>query len=212
MSRLAFVLAGGQSRRMGRDKADLPFGASTLLEHALERLRASGFEPGVAGRQAGAPALASPRTPIVPDLFPQAGPLGGIASALLTLEIRPSQFALFVAVDLPLLPGFFLKSLFDRAQSSSAWVTLPQGNGRPQPLCMVLESSLGPALAEAVAAGDLKIMRVLHSLVPKSQFDCFRVEVLAAARSWNQSHRWFLNLNTPEDWEALQSSFAGVCI
>ena len=212
MSRLAFVLAGGQSRRMGRDKADLRFGASTLLEHALERLRSSGFEPGVAGSQAGAPALASPRTPIVPDLFPQTGPLGGIASALLTLGTRPSQPVLFVAVDLPLLPGFFLESLFDRAQSSGARVTLPQWNGRPQPLCIALESSLGPALAGAVTGGDRKIMRVLRSLVPDAHFDCFRAEVLTAARGWKQAHRWFLNLNTAEDWAAFQSSSPGVCI
>jgi molybdenum cofactor guanylyltransferase len=74
----AFVLAGGRSTRMGRDKALLELEGHPLIDHALAKLRALGFSPRIAGSR---PDLAS-FAPFVPDNYPQQGPLGGIEAAL----------------------------------------------------------------------------------------------------------------------------------
>ena len=74
----AFVLAGGRSTRMGRDKALLDLDGRPLIDHALTKLRALGFSPRIAGSR---PDLSS-FAPFVPDNYPQQGPLGGIEAAL----------------------------------------------------------------------------------------------------------------------------------
>ncbi len=191
----AFLLAGGQSSRMGRDKAQLAFRGRSLLEHALLKLLEAGFAPQIAGLRAGT-------HPYLPDNFPDAGPLGGIEAALSSLGEEPPQPVLFFPVDLPLLPPVFVRTLFTRAGVSGALATIAFAGGRPQPLCAVYHSSLAPGLRAALASGDRKVMRVMHALAG-SALDCPRVEALAPLHGW-QAHRWFTNLNTPEDYQRLQ--------
>ncbi len=187
----AFILAGGQSSRMGRDKARLTFQGQTLLDHAFTKLTNVGFTAAIAG-------LRTPTHPFLPDTFPKSGPLGGIEAALSSLAGEPSQPVLFTAVDLPLLSADFLRALYDRANRTGALATIPLAQGRPQPLCAVYRSSFAPGLRVALAGGDRKVMRVVHALAGAS-LDTPRVEALAPLHGW-EAHRWFTNLNTPEDY------------
>ncbi len=184
---------------MGRDKTRLTLGGLTLLERALELLRDAGFTPGIAGLRA----PVAFNIPVITDNFPDAGPLAGIEAALGSLAQEPPQPVLFVPVDLPLLPPSFLFELWERAQRSGALATVPWANGRPQPLCAVYRTELAEGLREALAREDRKVMRVLNRLVPPSRFDGFPVEAVASLRGWHAAHRWFWNLNTPGDWDAL---------
>ena len=195
---LAFVLAGGQSLRMGRDKTQLTLEGRTLLEHALNLLREAGFAPAVAGLRVPVPCSA----PCVADNFPGAGPLAGIEAALSSLT-EPPQPVLFVPVDVPLLPAALLRALFHRAESSGALATVPFVGGKPQPLCAVYSSALGHGLREALRRDDRKVMRVLEHLLPANGFDRVRVEALAPLEGWHAAHRWFMNVNTPGEWEEL---------
>ena len=195
----AFVLAGGQSLRMGRDKSQLTLGGLTLLERALNLLRRAGFTPSVAGLRTSVPC----RAPNVADRFPSSGPLAGMEAALASIA-GPPQPVLFVPVDLPLLPAAFLETLFHRAESSGALATVPLLGGQPQPLCAVYSSSLAPELREALGREDRKVMRVLEQLVPANRFDRFRVEALATLQNWHAPHRWFWNANTPAEWDELR--------
>ena len=197
---------------MGQDKARLLFpsspGGTTLLEHALETLRSAGFTVAVAGLR-GEPACSAP---YVRDAFIGCGPLGGMEAALRSLAAP--QPVLFVPVDLPLLPVDFLTVLWNRAQVTGAWATVPWFAGRPQPLCAVYDSRLASGIADALARGDRSVMHVLRQIVPEPRFDGFRVEALAPVHGqnhglkhgWAEPHQWFTNLNTPADWEALQSA------
>ncbi len=196
----AFVLAGGESLRMGRDKTQLPLGGATLLERALALLRRAGFAPGVAGLRTAVPCSA----PCLADRFPGAGPLAGIEAALASVP-EPPQPILFVPVDLPLLPAAFLQTMFRRAESSGAWATVPWAGGRPQPLCAVYSSGLALGLADALGKEDRKVMRVLERLVPTDRFDRFRVEALAPLEGWHAAQRWFWNVNTPAEWEEVNT-------
>ncbi len=186
---------------MGRDKAQLVLGGQSLLERALDLLRAAGFEPAVAGLRA--PVACS--APCIFDATPNAGPLGGIEAALASLPVGREQPVLFIPVDLPLLPAAFLEVLFARAGHSGARATVPYAGGRPQPLCAVYCSSLADGIGNALRRGDRKVMRVVGELSPGSSLDRFRVEILAPLHGWQAAHRWFWNVNTPEDLAAVES-------
>ncbi len=185
---------------MGRDKARLPYGGSTLLEHMLATLREAGFAPGVAG----VPDTMECSAPRVLDNFPGDGPLAGIEAALHSVE--GSQPVLFVPVDLPLLPAMFCRMLWERAGATGSLATVPFAGGKPQPLCAVYGSALAPGITAALAGGDRKVMRVLSRLAsgfPSAQrHDHFQVEALATAQGWHDAHRWFTNVNTPADWHS----------
>ena len=181
---------------MGRDKAQLAFQGRTLLDHAFAKLTEAGFSAAIAG-------LRTPTHPFLPDNFPESGPLGGMEAALGSLAGEPPQPVLFIPVDLPLLPAEFLCALYDRANTTGALATVPFAQGRPQPLCAVYGSSLASGIRAALAGGDGKVMRVMRALAGAS-LDTPRVEALAPLHGW-EAHRWFTNLNTPEDYVGLNN-------
>ena len=104
-----FVLAGGQSSRMGRDKALVHLAGKPLIEHALGILLNAGLPAAIAG---GKPALAA-FAPLVEDRHSAQGPLGGICAALAATHAR---FAVFLPVDLPLIPASHYIYLGDTAR------------------------------------------------------------------------------------------------
>jgi molybdenum cofactor guanylyltransferase len=197
-----WVLAGGASVRMGRDKALLEIGGRPLIALALDKLRALHFAPRIAGSR---PDLAQ-FAPVVPDNFLRCGPLAGIEAALSASE---EDLHLFLPVDLPELPVAFLAWMARRAEVTQAAATFPLLAGRPQPLCGVYSRRLLPGLRAALAAGNYKVMTAMESAAGGS-IDAFEVEPLATAlipQTWPSTPPvadWFRNLNTPEDYERLR--------
>lgn len=202
----AFVLAGGQSSRMGRDKATLSLGGRPLVVHALEKLRALGFSPQIVIGQSGSRPDLAVFAPVIADNYAGLGPLGGIEAAL---SASDAALNLFLPVDLPLLPVEFLRWMVDRAQQTQALATIPFVQDRPQPLCAVYSRELAPIARAALAAGDAKVMRVVRqaSSALHLPLDSFDVETVAAALAFSAGwprrpvYQWFDNLNTPEDFE-----------
>ena len=94
-----FILAGGQSRRMGQDKAALKWGETSLLEHMVQLLSTVTTSVRIVGRGD------------LPDRIPGKGPIGGILTGL---ESTDKTVNLFVAVDLPLLTDDFLRLFHSR--------------------------------------------------------------------------------------------------
>jgi molybdopterin-guanine dinucleotide biosynthesis protein A len=188
-----FILAGGRSTRMGQDKALLHYAGRPLVEHAVKLLHAAGLVPHIVGVR---PDLAA-YAPVVEDLHPDCGPLGGMEAALL---VSTSERSVFVPVDVPLLPPAFLQYLVERAVFTGAIATLPTLAGRFHPLCAVYHRDLLSGITGALQAGDYKVMHIIENL---PNVDFFRVECVAAARNdWPVQpplHLWFQNLNTPED-------------
>ena len=202
--RYGCVLAGGQSRRMGRDKVLLAVDGRPLVARALGVLREAGCEAVIAGAR---PELAE-YAPVIADRVAGAGPLAGIAAVLEHYAEGGEGPVVFVAVDLPLMPATFLRALMGRAERTRAMVTVPFVGGTPQPLCAVYRTELRGALGEALAAGDGKIMRVMRAAAAGAgECDFFRVEALAAAGALPPgTHRWFTNLNAPADLGRLPSA------
>lgn len=201
----AFVLAGGLSTRMGRDKALIELGGRPLIEHALGKLRGLGFSPRIVGSREDLAVFA----PVIPDIHPQAGPLGGIEAALAASD---STQNLFLAVDLPWLPAQFLRWMIDRAEETDALATIPRLQGQPQPLCAVYSSALLPHAQAALAAHDAKVTNAVERARKATglRIDTFDVESIAASQSWEPEppvYKWFDNINTPAEFErALEQS------
>lgn len=138
-----FVLAGGESRRMGVDKALVRFAGKPLIEHALGLLREAGLEPRIAGARAELSGFA----PVIPDANPEHGPLSGICAALAGCE---EERAVFVPVDLPLLPHSLITFLILRAQISEDAVVVTSVTGFAQTFPLVVVRATLPGLEEAL--------------------------------------------------------------
>jgi molybdopterin-guanine dinucleotide biosynthesis protein A len=200
-----FVLAGGASTRMGRDKALLEIGGRPLVEIALCLLRGMGVEPRICGTR---PDLARFAV-VVPDNHPGCGPLAAIEAAL---SVSGSELNVFLPVDVPLLPGFFLRWMMERAEATKTVATIPLLAGRAQPLCAVYSRRLLHGIQDAIAAGQYKMMAAIASAAGLlgERIDQFEVESVAAAlipKIWPACppvQQWFRNINTPEDYEQLR--------
>ena len=185
MSVVGFVVAGGQSRRMGRDKALLPWGETDLLDHALERLRAVANDVRIL---CGAERRYLERgLPVEPDLARSVGPLAGVLTGLATAPGRPG---LFLAVDLPRVPVGLLRRLAERAEDGDAVVPVsPRG---PEPLCAVYGPACFAPIRRRMAAGDFR----MTGFWPDVRVLELGVAELAA---FGDPADLFLNLNAPTD-------------
>ena len=203
----AFVLAGGRSRRMGRDKALLEWGGFTLVERALQSLRGVASTVRIVGDREDLACFA----PVVSDTFPGSGPLGGIHAALAT---STHDWNLFLPVDLPLLPAGFLVWMLERVALTEAVATIPIAAGLPQPLCAVYHRAMEPALREALTAGRFRtiegVLAASNSMdYPEPRIDTFHVESVAAAENFrgiaapSPVQLWFENMNIPSDFLAI---------
>ena len=181
MDRAGFVLAGGRSSRMGRDKALLPFKGRTLVEHIAA---AVSLVTGDVSLVAGPGRYHNLGYPVVADVFPACGPLSGIHAALTASR---AEWNLIVACDMPEVTAEFLELLLVRAESGDADAVLPSGvSGRPEPLCAAYRRRSVEPIASALTQGIRKVTDALGGL---------DIDI------WHVPHsRFFHNLNTVEDW------------
>lgn len=181
-----FILAGGKSTRMGADKAFGVLDGRTLLARMLDLGRSLAANVWIVGDSA----KFAPFAPVVEDIFPGCGPLGGIHAAL-----RSSQTDLNVilAVDVPFVSLALLQFLISRARSSPAsLVTLAQANGRLQPLSAIYRRAFANIAGKALREGRNKIDALFQ---PESTQIITQDELEVAGFS----SRIFRNLNTPEE-------------
>src|SRR5205807_1875209 len=114
IARAGFVLVGGNSSRMGQDKACLPFQGKTLLEHVAAAVAEAAGSVTLVGAPERYQSLGFP---IIADSRPGAGPLAGIHTAL---SISHADWNMIVACDMPGISAPFLKSLLAAAAASGA--------------------------------------------------------------------------------------------
>ena len=190
----AFILAGGKSTRMGRDKAFVEYDGSTFLARAL--VLAHSVSPDVF--IVGSHETFSVFAPVVEDVFRDCGPLGGIHAGL---RATSTDLNLMLAVDMPFLPAAFLPYLIDEARSApAAMVILPrestwEGANRWQPLCAVYRPAFADTAEAALLAGRNKI----DLLFERVRIHAIDEENLKRA---GFSPAIFRNLNTPEELKA----------
>jgi molybdopterin-guanine dinucleotide biosynthesis protein A len=142
------VLAGGRSTRMGRAKAALDWGSTSLLAHVVGRVAEGVAGPLVVVR---APGQALPALPVgvrvAEDPSEGLGPLQGIAAGLAVVD---APVAFVTATDMPLLHPAFIGAVLG-ALAAEVDVALPVARGYPQPLAAAYRTSLAPVAAALVA-------------------------------------------------------------
>lgn len=182
----AFILAGGASSRMGTDKSQLLIGRQTFTEHIAGILRAVTDSVTVVGQSPSDSSL-----PSVPDVYPQWGALGGLHAAL-TASHR--DWAIVVACDLPFVTSeLFLKLATMRLDHDA--VVPVQDDDRPQPLAALYRiDPCRQRATELIEAGRRRPLDLLEAVNTRwVAFD--------EIRNLDQAERFFVNINTPEDYD-----------
>jgi molybdopterin-guanine dinucleotide biosynthesis protein A len=184
----AFILAGGESSRMGRDKARLELGGVPLILRTAKLMESVAGVPAIIGNPEAYRAF---DLRAIADDWPGAGPLGGIATAL---HAAAAPWSLIVATDLPYLTREWLEYLIARALASSADAVLPMNARGAEPLCAMYHQRAEPAIRKALERGIRKVTDGLLDV---------RVETITPAE-WNpfdSEGLLFKNMNSPEDYE-----------
>ncbi|MEB3983358.1 molybdenum cofactor guanylyltransferase [Mycobacterium sp. 663a-19] len=185
------VLAGGESRRMGRDKATLPFpgpsgAGETMVEHVVGVLGRR-CEPVLVMAAQGQP-LPALQARIIRDELGGQGPLPATARGLRAAAEAGARLAFVCAVDMPLLAVELIDDLARRAVETNAEVVLPW-DGRDHYLAAVYRTELADRAEALVAAGERK-MRAL-------------VDVSDSQRIVMSDSRPLTNVNSDADLRAL---------
>lgn len=200
---LGAVLAGGGSRRMGRDKALVMLGGRPLLAHALQALQGVFREVLIVS----APGTDYPHfgVEVVTDLYPSCGPLAGIHAGLTRAGGR-AVFAL--ACDLPHVTSDLVRFVADLPRAGrpqeprpGAAARIAQWRGRLQPLCGLYSAACREALEESLRQRDLGatefLGRISTTAVPvTSELPFYRTDL-------------FQNINRPEDLREARSRRSG---
>lgn len=183
------ILAGGLSRRMGTDKAWTLLNGRPLIAHVIDRMRSL--------QAARMIVITHDPRRCLPlgveacrDLIPGHGPLGGLHTALVTLQ---TEHVALVGCDMP----YASAAIFDRLLAEQRRAAVPYAavvpcfEGQPQPLHALYHRSALPAAAERLAKGQRRMLDLIAAL---------------RARLVDEPDgRAFVNLNTPDALAAAQA-------
>jgi len=192
------ILAGGRSKRMGKDKALLPFPGHeqiTFVDHAATLLATVGREVVLVARDAtSALDYASlTKVRIVTDQVPDQGPLMGLYSGLRAMHPAATH-ALVVAVDMPFVQPTLLTYLLTHLQPDA--ILMPVVQSAPQVLLAVYPRTILPIVEECLRQGQHDL-RALLKVAPVSYIE------EAQLRQVDPQLRSFVNVNTPEELQSI---------
>jgi molybdopterin-guanine dinucleotide biosynthesis protein A len=176
----AIILAGGQSRRMQREKSLLPVNGCTLIETVIAQIRP--FFSEIIISAAKKDKFAFLNLPIIEDEAPGQGPLLAILSAL-----RASTHAVnfILACDIPVIHIPYLQKIIALATTND--IVVPRyRDGKFEPLFAVYNRSIIPAIEKQIKTGDRRISSLFH--VCSTQFMAMDDEI------------WLKNLNTLKEY------------
>lgn len=192
----AYILAGGESSRMGRNKALIEVGGEAVIERTA-RLVGEVFEECI---------VVGPKTVFtgfgmkcVEDDWPGAGPLGGIATVL---RATRAEWNLVVACDLPYLTRVWLDYLMQRAKASAADAVVPENTIGAEPLCAMYRKRGEVIIRAALERGVRKVTEGLAGLM---------IERIAPGqwKPFDSDGMLFKNMNTPADYEEARARLSG---
>ncbi|MBI5878638.1 MAG: molybdenum cofactor guanylyltransferase [Chloroflexi bacterium] len=203
------ILAGGRSRRMGRDKALMELGGRALIGRVIDMLQTICADIVLVTNSP--EAYRAFGLAMIPDALPNAGSLGGLYSGLVAIR---TELAIAVACDMPFLNGRLLEHLVSLADGYDAVVpdlstgaVLEAASQTAKqidlhPLHAVYRRTCIEPMAAQVQSGDLRLI---------GYFD--RVRVRAVRRDevvpYDPALRSFINVNTPDEWAQAEALLGG---
>jgi molybdenum cofactor guanylyltransferase len=195
----AFVLAGGKSSRMGRDKALLELAGEPMIERTVRIAASVASHVCVAG---GADRFAGRGLKVLSDEIPNAGPLAGIATAL---SATSAEWNLILACDLPYLTHDWLAFLVDSARTTRLDAVVPRSAKGYEPLCAMYRRSCVVAAQVSVDRGNLRVQDFVAELGRQGRLDTVEP---AAWNRFDSGGRLFKNMNEPADYEEAVRHFS----
>jgi molybdenum cofactor guanylyltransferase len=185
MNLSAIILAGGASKRMGQDKASVQFKGYSLLSLAVEKVRQLGIQEVFISGRTGIE-YSTLNCPVLSDLDPGCGPLGGIERGL---HASSSTLLLVLAVDLPHMDTAFLEKLIAQCDGSTGVV--PKLDGWLEPLAAIY-----PKRCHLIASDFLaRSRRAAHEFAER----CLEESAVRIMRVAHADAGCFTNWNTPAD-------------
>jgi molybdopterin-guanine dinucleotide biosynthesis protein A len=185
MNLSAVLLAGGESRRMGKDKATLLFREKPLWQIQLDCLRK--LQPAEILLSARSdPAWRPDDVAFVADAPPSRGPLSGLTAAL--GRIRTGHL-LTLAIDMPFMTETYLRSLCDRIEPGRG--VLPLIGDRAEPLAAIYPVQVHVDLAAALRGPDFSLQTITDRFVVSGKLRVVRVS--------EKEEEFFRNLNEAAD-------------
>lgn len=154
----ALLLAGGQSRRMGRDKATIDVGGRLLWERQLELLRSLRPETMFVSART-APNWLPDTVELLVDDEPSRGPLSGLTKGLMAMR---TTHLLVLAVDMPFMTGGELGGLLERASEGRGIV--PTIGERAEPLVAIYPAEAATDFQAALAGSDFSLQPLVRKL------------------------------------------------
>ncbi|KKO46026.1 molybdopterin-guanine dinucleotide biosynthesis protein A [Arsukibacterium ikkense] len=173
----ALILAGGQSSRMGQDKAQLLLNGQSLLQHMQQLASAAGASELLLSRN---------QPGYIEDTVPQAGPLAGILAAL---DHCSSPLLLVLPIDTPLLSSISLQRLLQQAMACNNAAHFEQS---PLPCVLPVNAELKALITRQLQQGQRSVKALLAGL-----------NAIAMAAPATE----LLNTNTPQDWQLCLNLF-----
>jgi molybdopterin-guanine dinucleotide biosynthesis protein A len=176
----AIILAGGQSRRMRREKSLLPVDGRTLIETVIAQLRPH-FDQIIISAAA-RDKFAFLNLPLIEDEMPGQGPLMAIMSAL---RASANDVNFILACDIPFIHVPFMQQILRLARGRD--IVVPRyRDGKFEPLFAAYNRAIIPLIEKQLAGGDRKI---------SSLFTSCRTKFVAM-----DGQKWFRNLNTLKEY------------
>jgi molybdenum cofactor guanylyltransferase len=189
------ILAGGNSSRMGTDKSFAMLGGKPVFEHVLAQVRDLQLPTILVTNTP--EKYAAYNVPMVQDILPDQGALGGLYTAIHTSK---SEFTLCVACDMPFLNVALLQHLIELCRPD--WdVIVPHIGERPEAMHAIYNKSCLAAIRQQLDQGKLRA---------SGFFDQVKVRYVDEAniRQFDPDLRSFMNVNTPDDLAAAEHYFS----
>jgi FdhD protein len=186
------ILAGGRSRRMGKNKALMQIGGQPLIQLVYEKMARLFSEILLVTNEPDDYSFLPCRT--IPDLFPGAGSLAGVHGAI---TASTTERVFVVGCDMPWLCEELIRHIC--AVSAGHEVTVPCSMDGLEPLHAVYGKGCLPLMTEALRGDE----RCIYDLYPRLETCTLTWAEIAAIPGAEQS---FQNINTPEDYQNLTRS------
>jgi len=170
------ILAGGQSSRMGTDKAFIKLGNKTLIQHSIDKLKEFCNEIIISSNK-----NFKTEYPIVHDEIKNIGPVGGIISCL---SYSSNDINIVLSCDMPFITEMVFRRLI---QNQGEMVTVPTIDGKnPESLCAIYKKPVLTLLKKEVLKQNYKLQKIIGG-IPHRVIDLSDI-----------NHQ-FLNINHPHD-------------
>lgn len=206
-----FIQAGGRSSRMKQDKAWLEVDGAPMIERVIAAASPAAGRLGIIVNAANPQIERYERLAescdagVIFDFHEHLGPLGGIHTAL--AHCGAGESALILACDLPFITTELLSFLCEIHQGPIPHSPLPtppdvtvplDQSDRPQPLAAIYDQSLEATVGQMLAANELRV-DLLYSRVSTRRIS------FAEFANLRDAERFFINVNTPEEYRAALS-------